>query len=477
MQPAHFHFGGGNDVTVLNPFVAAVMVLGVILIFRLSRKYVFVPVLLIIMLTPKGQELLLAGVHFNVFRIIFLAGLARWMMLRKSSPLPGGFNSIDRAVTWCAIALCVVASLQWMEIPATVKACGDLLDALGCYFVMRGFIRDREDMRRAIQILALIAIIVGAEMMYEQFTRQDLFGQLGGTAAVPEMRDGRVRSQGPFRQSIPAGVYGATLVPLLVWLWSDPKSRKFVVPGMAGATIMAFTCHSSTATGALAAGVFALCLWPLRSQTRLMRYGIVLVVVGLEVAMKGPVWSILEHINLTGASESFHRYELINTFINHFGDWWLLGTHKNASWGWEMIDTSNQYVTYGLGGGLITFIMLIVILSRCFGRLGATRKLVEGNHSEEWVRWCLGAALFAYVAAFFGIDMFDQLEFTWLTLLALIAVTTSHAEPLPEDMPVKEHTMSVLGHDSANSIAAWRPVTVRQQMSTTGQPTLPKSRT
>lgn len=430
MEPTHYYFGGGGSATLLHPLVAVVMVLAIILIFCLPRKYVIVPVLLVVFLTPKGQELVVAGLHFNVFRIILLAALARWIISRRSCPLPGGFNSIDRVVTLCALALCVVSALQWMEMQALVKAVGDLLDALAGYFVMRFFISDREDMRRAIRILAFIAVICGTEMIYEQHTRQDLFGQLGGTEAIPEMRDGKIRSQGPFRHSIPAGAYGATLVPMLVWLWSDPKSRKYVPLGIAGATVMAYTCHSSSNMGAYAAGIFALCLWPLRGHMRYIRYGIVLALVGLSLAMNGPLWSILEHINLTGASESFHRYELINTFINHFGDWWLVGTHNNGSWGWEMVDTSNQYVTYGVGGGLITFSLFIAIISRCFGRLGATRKLVEGDRSEEWVRWCLGSALFAFVVVYFGIDLFDQLEFAWLALLAMISMTVFQTESL-----------------------------------------------
>jgi hypothetical protein len=431
MPRAHYYFGGGGSATLLHPLVAVAMVLAIILILCLPRKYVIVPVLFLVFLTPKGQELVVAGLHFNVFRIILLVGLARWMMSRRSLPLPGGFNSIDRVVTWCALALCIASSLQWMETQAIIKAVGDLLDSLAGYFVMRLFIRDREGMRRVIRILALIAVICGAEMIYEQHTRQDLFGQLGGTDPVPEMRDGKVRSAGPFQQSIPAGAYGATLVPLLVWSWSDPKSRKYVPLGIGGATVMAYTCHSSSNMGAYAASIFALCIWPLRGHMRYIRYGIVLVLVGLALAMNGPLWSILEHINLTGASESFHRYELIDTFINHFGEWWLLGTHNNGSWGWEMIDTSNQYVTYGVGGGLIAFSLFIATIARCFGRLGATRKLVEGDRSEEWVRWCLGSALFAYVTVFFGIDMFDQLEFAWLALLAMISITVFQAESAP----------------------------------------------
>lgn len=404
------------------------MVLASILILCLPRKYIIVPLMLAIFLSPKGQEVILAGVHFNVFRIILIVGLVRWAVLRRSFPLLGGFNSIDRAVTWLALSLCICFSLQWMHTQALVKSLGDLLDTLAGYFVLRFLIRDREDMQRAIKVFALIAIIMAIEMINEQRTGQNFFGHLGGTIYNPEIRNGKIRSHGAFSHSIPAGAFGATLIPLLIWLWSDRKSRKIVILGIAGATVMAITCHSSTNLGCYASGIFVLCLWPLRRQMRLFRYGIVTILIGLQLAMKGPVWSLLEHIDLTGSSESFHRYQLIDTFIRHIGEWWLVGTSNNGSWGWEMADTSNQYVTYGIGGGLLTFVLFIVVITRSFGGLGRTRKLVERTRSEEWVRWCLGASLFAYVVVYFGIDLFDQLQFAWLQLLVMISLTVSQTK-------------------------------------------------
>ena len=67
--------------------------------------------------------------------------------------------------------------------------------------------------------------------------------------------------------------------------------------------------------------------------------------VGLHLVMHGPVWSIIEHIDLTGSSSSYHRYMLIDNLIRHFRDWWLLGTTDNPNWGFDMWDTSNQYVS------------------------------------------------------------------------------------------------------------------------------------
>jgi hypothetical protein len=429
MQPAHYHFGGGGTATFLNPLVAIFLVAMVLLTLCLPRRSVLVPVLVGIFLIPKGQEILLAGVHLNAYRIVLIAALARWFRMRRTHPLPGGFTSIDRIVTVLAISVCIVFSIRWMQTQAVIKAVGDLLDAVGGYFVFRFFIRDRQDIRLAIQVMAMMAILIGAEMINEQRTRINYFGQLGGTLAIPEIRDGKVRSLGPFRHAICAGAYGATLVPMIVWLWSDRKSRWMVPPAIAGAAAMAMTCHSSSNLGALAAGIFALFLWPFRRQMRYFRYGIVATLVVLQIVMKGPVWSILEHINLTGASESFHRYELIDTFIRHFSDWWLLGTDANGSWGWEMADTSNQYVTYGIAGGLLAFSLFIATIARGFGRLGTSRRRVEGNKPEEWVRWCLGCSLFAFVVVYFGIDLFDQLEFAWLGLLAMISMTVSERIP------------------------------------------------
>lgn len=213
--------------------------------------------------------------------------------------------------------------------------------------------------------------------------------------------------------------------------------------GIIAATIMSVTTYASTTVIAYAAGIIGLCAWPIRRQMRLVRWGIVATLVGLHLVMHGPVWSLIEHIDLTGSSSSYHRYMLIDNFIRHFGDWWLLGTHVYASWGWTMWDTCNQYVTYGLFGGLLTFILFISIITRGFAGLGTARKFAERNGSEEWFLWCLSATLFSHVVAFFGIGYFDQVQFAWFSLLAIISVavfevTRSVVPDVEEAKPILE---------------------------------------
>jgi hypothetical protein len=428
MEQEGIRFGGGMASTLLHPLVAVALALAILLMLFLPRRYVIVPLLLVIFFTPKGQALVLAGAHFTVFRILFLVGLIRRATSKEAPSPAGGFKSIDRVFTLWALSSLIIFVLQWQDSQALIKSLGDLLDALGGYFVFRYLIQDREDITRAVKVLAIVAMVSAAFMIDEQVTGWNPFALLGGMP--PEtVRDGKVRSQAAFEVFITAGTYGATLLPLLVWLWSETKSRMFSLLGMIGATIMVITCHASTTLSAYAAGIFALCLWPLRKTMRLLRWGLAFTLVALHLVMNGPVWSLIEKVDLTGSSSSYHRYMLIDNCIRHMGDWWLIGYKDYDKWGFDMWDLSDQYVWCAVSGGMLTLLLFIGIIARCFGSLGSARKRAEGNRNEEWLFWCLGASLFAHVVAYFGIGYFDQMEFAWFALLAIICVAVSETTP------------------------------------------------
>ena len=292
-----------------------------------------------------------------------------------------------------------------MDQQATIKALGEFLDAMGGYFVLRFAIRDREDVIRTVKVMAFVASVMSVFMVYEQLAASNLFGLLGGMPALT-IRDGKIRSQGAFAVFITAGTYGATLPPLLIWLWSETKSRFSSITGLLGATIMMFTCHASTTLVSYAAGLFALCLWPLRKSMRLVRWGIVLTLLSLHMVMNGPVWSLVEKLDLTGSSSSYHRYMLIDNSIRHFGDWFLIGVKDYDTWGFSMWDLSDQYVAYAVTGGLVTLCFFISTISRSFSRLGIARRRTRGDRKEDWFLWCLGAVMFAHVVALFRHRLF-----------------------------------------------------------------------
>ena len=154
---------------------------------------------------------------------------------------------------------------------------------------------------------------------------------------------------------------------------------------------------------------------------RRIRQGIVIVLLGLNAVMKAPVWFLIARVDLTGGSSSYHRAQLVDECIQHFRDWWLMGVKDPSSWGLDMWDAQNQFVNVAEAGGLLALIFLILLISRSFGRLGDVRTRSRGDRRTAWIAWSLGAALFANVVGFFGVNYFDQSRMWWFLLLAMIS--------------------------------------------------------
>jgi hypothetical protein len=429
MEPANIRFGGGATVSLLHPLVAVWVLIAIVLIFTLPRQKVIVPFLLAFFTIPLGQVVLLGPLHFPILRILIFAGLVRMAISRKdasASKLPGGFNSLDQAVVLWTVSALIIVSLQWMELQAFIKFFGDFLDTLGGYLVMRFLIPDHEATRRMAKVLALICLIHAGVMINEQITHIDVFGYLGGGQVETTIRDGHVRAGG-LLGTIQSGVFAGVLIPVFAWLWTEKGSRLVALVGIVSATAMVVTSFTSTSYMAYGASLMGLAFWYLRKQMRLIRWGFVAMLVALHLVMHGPVWSLIEKIDLTSGSSSYHRYMLIDTLIRNFGEWWLLGTKNNAAWGWEMWDTCNQFVAVAVTGGLLTLIFYILVLKRAFRLIGNARKQVSDDRKQEWYYWCLGSALFANVVAQFGINYMIQLELILFPLLACICVASVEA--------------------------------------------------
>jgi hypothetical protein len=430
MEPTNNRFGGGATDTLIHPFVAVAVIVIIASMFLLPRKSVIVPVFCAAFLIPLGQVVVLGGVHFTVLRIITVFGLIRWLTLLRGSKtdgVAGGFNSVDTVFVLWAFTYAVSFVLLYKDGQALINRLGFLLDALGGYFLLRYLIQDDEDVQRVIRLFLVLAAIMAVCMATEHLTQKNVFGILGGTKPVPDIREGRIRANGVFQHSILAGCFGATLLPLFMALWNDRRSRRAAVIGVISSTTIMVTASASTPVLAYVGGIVALCFWPFRARMRAFRWALVFTLVGLHLVMKAPVWALISRIDLTGSSSSYHRYMLVDNCIRHFGDWWVVGVKDYNAWGWDMWDLSNQYVAYAVTGGLATLVFFIAIISRSFGRLGRARKAVTGSGRQEWSVWCLAAALFAHVMAYFGIGYFDQTQFAWFALLAMISAATSAA--------------------------------------------------
>jgi hypothetical protein len=427
MPTGNITFGGGVNESLIGMGVLILMIASILLIFLLPRRFVLVPLMFAAFLIPSGQTMVLGGVHVFAYRLVILAGLMRGVISRPSEePLFGsGYNIVD---TFCILwALCHSTAfiLQFLAMGAVVNQVGFLWDFLGGYLAIRFLIRDENDVQRTIKILASVAFTLGVTMLYEKFSHVNPFSYLAGYPIIPEVRNGSLRAQGPFHHAILAGTFGATLIPLFFWLWKSGQNKLFGLVGLASSTAIAFSAASSTPIGAFVAGIAAICLWPIRRNMRIIRWGIVIGIIALNFMMHAPVWWAIEHIDFAGGSAGEHRAELVDNFFRHFGDWWLIGTHDNVNWGFEMWDLSNEYIAEGETGGLATFICLVTVLVLNFRRIGNAREAVDGEGNKEWYFWLLGATLFSHCVAFFGISYFDQTQLSWFALLGIIQVATT----------------------------------------------------
>jgi len=428
MEPKNLRFGGGAGDTILHLPIAVGMLIAIVLILILPRRKAITPFLLAFFTIPVYEQLVLGGVHLTMLQILILTVLGRMAAFRGTSSekrFTGGFNALDKVVVLWSLLELTMFCLQFMETQALIRGLAGLIESLGGYLAARFLIPDREALRRTIRAMAIICVIQGASMVSEQFTHQNVFSFLGKWP--PPIRDGHVRSEG-IMGSLYGGVFAGVLIPLFLWLWTERKSRMAACAGLVGATAMVWASHASTSWMAYGASIVGLGFWPLRRQMRLVRWGLVAMLVGLHLVMHGPVWSLIEKVDLTGGSSSYHRYMLVDNCIRHFGDWWLIGYKYYGSWGFDMWDLCNQFVVAALTGGLVTLVLYIMIFTRSFGAIGTARKKVSGNRRQEWLLWCLGADLFANIVAHFGINYMVELMMSFFPLLACISVATFEAK-------------------------------------------------
>lgn len=431
-----FKFGGGGE-TIVHPVILLLVVSASLLVLALPRKYAVCVLLSVAFLIPLDQVVIVGSFHFMMLRVILLVGWARILMLKTSGMrlLGGGTTTLDRAVLWYAGTSVVGFSLLWLNGGAIINQMGFLYTHLGTYFLARAFIRDKEDVSLTCQALAYIAVVIAVLMIVEQATGRNPYAMFGTADTLRisiQQRNDRFRAMGPFLHPILAGTFGGTTLALFVGLYLQGGGKRLTgMIGILASIGIALCSNSSTPLLAFVAGIVALCFWPMRKRMRQFRRFLAIGLVGLHLAMKSPVWSLIQRADVVGGSSGFHRYQLVDQFIRHFSDWFLLGTKSNADWGWDMWDTANQYVAVGQNAGLMPLIFFIVIIVYGFKSLGCALQDSECTKKEQLLIWSLSAALLSTVVAFFGCSYFDQTIVAWYTLIAMIAaITASHLRPL-----------------------------------------------
>ena len=192
--PENNRFGGGFTETYMHPAVVAVLIVAIIMVFVLPRKYIVVPILLAVFLTPFGQQVYVAGAHLFVGRILILCGWIRILIRSESTPVAsGGLNRLDRVFLCWASFRAIGGTLEFLQMQAFINQVAFLWDSIGAYFLLRFLVRDEEDVIRLVKTLTGIIALLAVTMIGERlFTLGvNVFGYFGGHL-IPQVRDGAI---------------------------------------------------------------------------------------------------------------------------------------------------------------------------------------------------------------------------------------------------------------------------------------------
>ena len=178
-----------------------------VILWRLPRCWAALPFLAAATYIPFGCTIDVGPAHFTAIRIMVTVGFLRVMM--KGEHLTGGWNVLDVLIVGWALCLSGSSFFHKEFASALVFRLGMICDCLGTYFLFRIFIRSADDVLRVCKIIILLLIPIAIEMAAEKKTSRNIIMILfGGNVPDCEVRDGKVRAEGPFLHSILAGTTG-----------------------------------------------------------------------------------------------------------------------------------------------------------------------------------------------------------------------------------------------------------------------------
>ena len=193
------------DHTTLHPMgLVAIVVLGLLLLV-VQRRYSFWPILVMACFVAPAQRIVVAGLDFNLLRVMVLFGWIRvasrveWVGFRMTT------------MDWLIVAWAVSGTAAYSILNGTAAAfiykLGSSFDAVGMYFLCRMLVRDWTDVRTLATGIALTAVPVRSRSLSS--------GPLDGM---------RLRSSGAFPNSRwYEKASFARRVPLLIRFWRGPS--------------------------------------------------------------------------------------------------------------------------------------------------------------------------------------------------------------------------------------------------------------
>lgn len=408
----------------MNPIAAVFLLMCAAALLVVPRKWAPAALLVGCIYMTLGQGIELGSISLHAYRLMLLAGVLRVVI--KGERLIGKINLIDKLiVVWGG--LFILASFFHSERYGPIFASGVIFNVSLIYFLIRIWCNDLSEICDVVLVISLLLVPIAVEMLMEKATGKNLFSILGGVSEIVGVREGKRRAQGPFMHAILAGTVGAVCIPLFVGIFS--KFRIIAIVGIFAGLIMVVASASSGPVMSLFASIGALLLWPLRKHLTKIRWLVLVIYILLIFLMSRPPYYLIGEIDISGGSTGWHRAHLIDMTIQHFSEWWLVGTDYTRHWMPQMgiasdenhTDITNYYIGFAIGGGFASIVLIFTMLGLAFRWVGhVLLAKIDDQPDQAYMIWCFGASLFSHAMTSVSVAYFDQsMLFFWLTLAVI----------------------------------------------------------
>jgi hypothetical protein len=384
------------------------------------------------------------GLRVHAGRFMELAGIIR--ILARREFLAAQFTQLDRVVVF-AYAYTTLAflvrtmagygSASTVTMATPTSKIGDLVDIFLTYFTFRGLVKDLDDVRSLLKGCVWLMLPLCASLLVERITFRNPLAVLGGipTVWIDDVDGGRIRVYGASSHPSLLGTVGAWFAILYVPLVLSKATRGLGILGFCLGITIVLLANSGGPLTCLMLGMLGWGCWRVRDRMQLVRRGIVTFLVLLAIYMKDPIWYLPSKMSIVFGGSGWHRSYLMDQAIRHANEWWLAGMPLDLTAVWfpylvkGAADITNLYVAFGVDGGLVALLLLILLIVVAFRTVGQSMRAETsgevGADENRLLIWGLGCGVLVHVVNYLSITYFDQTNALWLFQVAAVAALMS----------------------------------------------------
>jgi hypothetical protein len=424
----------------MNAASALVLLSLVLAVLMASRRNALLALVAGTMFLGQGASFDL-GVTIYPMRMLALVAFVR--VVARAEMTFSALNGLDRAFIGAygfAVLMYMIRTAlgygtsEAISQTSTLSKFGGFCDMFLGYFAFRGLLRGTDDLREFLLRFPMLLMPYVGSLAVERITGSNPLGLLGGPPFMWLDVEERARCFGSFVHPSLLGTFGASFLLLYVPFLFESTTRMRAAFAMVLCLAIVGLANSGSPVTFLGLGLVIWALWPLRRNMGMIKLGTGIAFLATAFMMNSPIWYLPTRISGIVGGSGWHRSYLLERGFADIDKWWLAGMPLDLTVTWfpyvllDAADMTNLFLQFGVDGGVLAMLLLVLALFMAFRRLGralaAARSLPDGQPSERLL-WALAAMLIAHIVNFFAITYFDQFNMIWMMQMAAISAVTA----------------------------------------------------